>query len=804
MAAHTVVVQLRCRVVADAATTREVPEGDRRTGPNGLSAAEVADRERRGLVNRADERTSRSLFEIARANLLTRFNAILGTMFVLILVFGEARDSLFGLVLVTNALLGIVQEWRAKRTLDHLAVLSAPNARVVREGSERAIGVSEVVLDDLLEIEAGDQLVADGIVRSSEGMEIDESLLTGESEPLAKDVDADVLSGSIVVAGRGRYQATRVGADSYARRLATEARRFALTRSELVDGTNRILQLVQWALVPTATLLAISQFTVQHHAWREAIAGVIAGVVAMIPEGLVLLTSLAFAVATVSLARRRVLVQELPAVEGLARVDIVLLDKTGTITEGVMRFDTLESIDSEDLVTAALAALAADDTRNQTMQALCEAFPTPPGWMRTASTPFSSARKWSAATFGDHGTWVFGAPEMVWAARPDADPIRARFEELAGEGRRVLLLARTDAALAGEELPGGLEAASLVLFEERIRDDAADTIRYFSEQGVQCKVISGDSPRTVGAVAARVGIVGADRPVDGRELPEEADALGDVLEQTGVVGRVTPHQKRAIVAALQQRGHVVAMTGDGVNDALALKDADIGVAMGSGASATRAVAQIVLLDGQFAAMPGVVAEGRRVIANVERVANLFVTKTVYAMLLAIAVGVVRWPYPFLPRHLTIISSLTIGIPAFFLALGPNLRRYQPGFVPRVLRFSSRAGLVAAAATFAGYAIARNTVGVSVDEARTAATIVLFGVGLWILALLARPMTRVRVLLLVLMGTGFAGAVTISAIRDFFALDAPPRTVLVQVVAVVGAAGLVLELARQRLARSLSR
>ena len=804
MEAHTVVVQLRCRVVADTATTREVPEGVRRTGPDGLSAAEVADRERRGLVNSADERTSRSLWEIARANLLTRFNAILGTMFVLILVFGEARDSLFGLVLVTNALLGIVQEWRAKRTLDHLAVLSAPRARVVREGSARAIGVSEVVLDDLLEIQAGDQLVADGIVCSSEGMDIDESLLTGESEPLAKDVDSPVLSGSFVVAGAGRYQATRVGADAYARRLATEARRFALTRSELVDGTNRILQLVQWALVPTASLLAISQFTVQHHSWREAIAGVIAGVVAMIPEGLVLLTSLAFAVATVSLARRRVLVQELPAVEGLARVDIVILDKTGTITEGVMRFDTLEPIDREDLVVAALAALAADDTRNQTMQALCEAFPTPPGWTRTASTPFSSARKWSAATFGDHGTWVFGAPEMVWTARPGADPVRARFEELAGEGRRVLLLARTDAALAAEELPGGLEAAALVLFEERIRGDAADTIRYFAEQGVQCKVVSGDSPRTVGAVAARVGIVGADRPVDGRELPEAAEALADMLEETGVVGRVTPHQKRAIVAALQQRGHVVAMTGDGVNDALALKDADIGIAMGSGASATRAVAQIVLLDGQFAAMPGVVAEGRRVIANVERVANLFVTKTVYAMLLAIAVGVARWPYPFLPRHLTIISSLTIGIPAFFLALGPNLRRYHPGFVPRVLRFSSRAGLVAAAATFAGYAIARNTVGVSVDEARTAATIALFGVGMWILALLARPLTRMRVLLLVLMGTGFAGAVTISAIRDFFALDSPPRTVLLQVVAVIATAGLVLELARQRLARSLSR
>jgi cation-transporting P-type ATPase E len=788
--------------VADTATTREVPEGVRRTGPSGLSADEVADRRRRGLVNRADERTSRSLLEIARANMLTRFNAILATMFVLILRFGEAKDSLFGIVLVTNALIGIVQEWRAKRTLDRLAVLSAPQARVVRDDAVQVVAPEAVVLDDLLEIRAGDQVVADGIVCSSDGMEIDESLLTWESEPLAKDPDADVLSGSIVVAGTGRFQATRVGADAYARQLATEARRFTLTRSELVDGTNRILQLVQWALVPTATLLAISQFTVQHHSWRRAIAGVIAGVVAMIPEGLVLLTSLAFAVATVTLARRRVLVQELPAVEGLARVDIVLLDKTGTLTDGVMRFDTLEPIavdpeTGEDLVADALSALAADDTRNQTMQALCEAFPTPPGWIRTASTPFSSSRKWSAATFGEHGTWVFGAPEMVWIGRDERDPIRMRFESIASAGRRVLLLARSDVALVGEELPDGLEAAALVLFEERIRDDAADTIRYFLDQGVVCKVISGDSPRTVGAVASRIGIVDADCPVDGRELPDDTGELGELLDRTGVVGRVTPHQKRAIVTALQQRGHVVAMTGDGVNDALALKDADIGIAMGSGAAATRAVAQIVLLDGQFAAMPGVVAEGRRVIANVERVSNLFVTKTVYAMLLAIAVGVVRWPYPFLPRHLTIISSLTIGVPAFFLALGPNTRRYEPGFVPRVLRFSIPAGFVAAAATFAGYWIARSGE-VSTDEARTCATIVLFCVGLWILALLARPMTNVRIMLLVAMGTAFVGALTIAGVRHFFALNSPPGDVLLSMAVVVGAAGFVLEVGRSRL------
>ncbi len=655
--------------MADPGTTHEIPCLEvpglvRRTGPDGLSPEEVSDRQRQGLVNRTDERTSRSFVEIARANLLTRFNAILATMFVLILVFGAPQDGLFGFVLVANALLGIGQEWRAKQTLDRLAVLSAPHARVVRAGAGREVPVTDVVLDDLLELRAGDQLVADGIVRDSSGLEVDEALLTGESEPLSKAVDAEVLSGSIVVAGSGRFQATRVGPDAYAARLATEARRFTLARSELVDGTNRILQLVQWAIVPTAILLAFSQFKA-FHSGRRAVAGVIAGVVAMIPEGLVLLTSLAFAVAAVSLARKRVLVQELPAVEGLARVDVVVLDKTGTITEGVMRFDTLETIGEHDDVADALGALASDDGRNATMQALCEAFPTPTGWTRTASVSFSSDRKWSAAMFGTHGTWVLGAPEMVWVDRPADDPIRTRYERLAADGRRVVLLARSDGALAGDTLPGPLHAAAFVLFDEQVRVDVADTIRYFAAQGVSCKVVSGDSPVTVGAVAAQVGIGTTERPIDGRELPDQLDELGAVLERSSVIGRVTPHQKRAIVNALQQRGHVVAVTGDGVNDALALKEADIGIAMGTGAPATRAVAQVVLLDGQFAALPSVLAEGRRVIANVERVANLFVTKTVYAMLLAIAVGVTRWPYPFLPRHLTIIDSLTIGIPAFF-------------------------------------------------------------------------------------------------------------------------------------------
>lgn len=739
------------------------------TGPEGLTAEEVAQRVGDGRVNVADQRTSRTLDEILRANLFTRFNAILGTAFVLILLFGEGQDALFGFVLLFNVLIGVVQEYRAKRTLDRLAVLNAPRARVVRDGAVREVPVTEVVLDDLCDLVAGDQVPADGVLREVEGLELDESMLTGESDPVAKEEGAEVLSGSIAVAGRGRFQATRVGPDAYARRLATEARRFKLTRSELMNGINRILRYVQWALVPTAVLLAFSQFKVQPTT-HAAIAGIVAGVVAMVPEGLVLLTSLAFGVAAMTLARRHVLVQELPAVEGLARVDVVLLDKTGTLTEGVIRFQGVHEIEPDDPVSEALGALADDQNRNATMNALCKAFPAPTGWSRTGATPFSSGRKWSGVTFGERGTWVLGAPEMVWTERAADDSVRVDADRLAADGQRVLLLARTDAALVDEDLPDGLRASALLVFEEQIRADAADTLRYFAQQGVRCMVISGDNPHTVGAIARRVGVPGAERAFDARELPEDPDELGVVLEDVSVFGRVSPQQKRDIVAALQRREHVVAMTGDGVNDALALKDADIGVAMGSGAPATRAVAQVVLLDGRFANMPNVVAEGRRVIANVERVANLFVTKTFYAMMLAVAIGIARWPYPFLPRHLTIVSSLTIGIPAFFLALAPNPRRYAPGFVRRVLFIAGPAGAVAAASTFAAYALARHYDDLAVS--RTAATIALLVVGLWVLNLLARPITPGRFLLFGTMVLAFAVILGVRGLRSWFALGLP--------------------------------
>src|SRR5664280_694661 len=768
--------------MTDPATSSALVE----TRPSGLDSDEVARRVALGQTNLSGELTSRTIAEILKTNTITRFNLLLGALLAAILVFGQLQDAVFGIVLVANALIGIAQELRAKRALDRLAVLNAPRACVVRNGVEHDLPIEELVLDDLVSLHAGDQIVADGVVRMTAGLQIDESLLTGEAEPVDKGSGAQVLSGSFVVAGAGRYQATAVGADAYAHKLAAEARRFTLVRSELMDGINRILRYVTWAIIPIAALLLFSQLHA-HSGLVDAVSGTVAGLVGMVPQGLVLLTSIAFGVAAVTLARRNVLVQELPAIELLARVDVVCFDKTGTLTDGSIAFEQFERVgDADDThVEAALGALADDEDANPTLAAIGQAFPSAGGWVREASVPFSSTRKWSAATFTSHGTWVLGAPEMVVPA--DDGAVLARAGELAASGRRVLVLARSDSPVRGDILPSDVRAAVLVLLSEQVRDDAASILAYFAEQGVATKVISGDSPLTVGAVAERAGCPDTGPPIDARTLPDDPAALGAVLEEHSVYGRVTPRQKQAMVTALQARGHVVAMTGDGVNDVLALKLADIGIAMGSGTPATRAVAQLVLLDGRFGTMPGVVAEGRKVTANIERVANVFVTKTVWATMLALAVSALLWPYPFLPRHLTIIDTLTIGIPTFFLALAPNPRRYVTGFVDRVLRFAVPAGLIVAASVFAAFALARSG-GLPLIEQRTSATLVALMLGLTVLVLVAQPLTRRRAVLVGSVAVGFVLLFPIAAVRTFYALQLPTKVLAATlVIGIVGAA-----------------
>jgi cation-transporting ATPase E len=763
-------------------------EGTERAALTGLSKEEVRRRVAAGAVNRVPIGPSRTVGEIVQANVVTLFNILLGFLLAVILFVAPPQDALFGVVLVTNAAIGIIQELRAKQTLDRLALLSAPRAMVIRDGAKQEIPVHEVVLDDLLAVAPGDQVVVDGLVVVTNGLEVNEALLTGEADPVPKERADEVLSGSFVASGSGIYKARRIGTDAYAARLAVEAKKFTLVNSELRRGIDWILAAIGWVMAPTMAILIWSQLRANDEL-KEAIRVAVGGMVAMIPQGLVLLTSVAFAVGVVRLGRRNVLVQELPAVEGLARVDIICFDKTGTLTEGRLSVEELVLLvgesDAIDL-TDALGALAASDaTPNSTMLAISEHFTEPPGWHPTATVPVSSARKWSGATFGGFGSWVIGAPEMLM---PNDPAVRHGIGDAATRGKRVLLVARTSDPLTKEAVPDGLEAVALVLLADRVRAEAADTLRFFAEQGVQAKVISGDHPDTVAAIAREVGLEG--EVVDARHLPEDQDSLLEVLERATIFGRVTPHQKRAMVKAFQSRGHVVAMTGDGVNDVLALKDADIGIAMGSGSGASRAVAQLVLLDASFATIPNVVAEGRRVIANIERVANLFVTKTVYAFLLAVLVGIFSRVFPFVPRHLTLVGTLTIGAPAFFLALAPRADRARPGFVGRVLKFAIPVGTIAAVATYGAYELA---ISESVDllRARTLATIVLVAVGMFALVINSRPLTPGKRVLIGTMAAIFVIILMSSGMREFFELELPRLVVVLAGVGIIGITGALL-------------
>ena len=817
----------------------------------GLSAAEVAERVREGRTNAYRVRTSRSAAAILRANVFTIFNAILATALVVVLAVGHWADALFGIVLILNTATGTIAEVRAKRALDRLAFLEAPTACAVRDGREVELDVADVVLDDVLRLRSGEQVPADAAVLTADGLEVDESILTGESDPVRPRAGDRVLSGTTVTAGTALVRTTAVGADAYANRLAREARRYSVVTSELQVGTNRVLRWISWVIVPVALLLlwsqmrgtAISAAGAPTGQWRPALVAAVAGVVGMVPQGLVLLTSVNFATASLTLARRRVLVQELPAVEVLARVDTLCLDKTGTLTTGrIALTDVLADDGAGRLVDATAAlrepllALTGGADPNATAKAVLEGLArqsagtpadgdAPPGAEQVAprvhgAIAFSSRRKWSAAVL-DEETWLMGAPEIVLTGADGGAELLAHVQRLSTGGVRVVALARAQQPCARDDdgearLPGTRRAAGLVVLSEQVRPDAAQTLDYFRTQGVDVKIISGDNPTTVAAVAAKAGVAapdgGAPVALDARELPAEAadpaalDELAEAVEGAQVLGRVVPEQKRALVQALRSRGRTVAMTGDGVNDSLALKDADLGIAMGNSAPDTKAVARMVLLSGEFSALPGVVAEGRRVMANTERIASLFLAKTIYASLIAVVVAVTAIGYPFLPRQLTIVSSLTIGIPAFVLALAPNSRRYRSGFLRRVLTLAVPAGVVAGIATLAARQwLALERAGQA--QVTTGATLVLVVSGLALLTLTARPLLGWRLGLVVLMAGAAVLGVIVPAVREFFVLEWPtPATWLV--IAVVGGAAVVgietVHLVRRRLAGSRAR
>lgn len=737
----------------------------------GLNQTEVAERVARGETNATKRTTSRPLLHIIRDNVFTLFNAILTVCFIAILVLGDLRDGLFYGIVVVNSAIGIVQELRAKIALDRLALLAAPVVAVRRDDETVILRPEEVVLGDIIVLRAGDQIVADATVLDAIDLTVNESLLTGESEPVAKHPGDQVLSGALVAGGTAHAEVTAVGAAAYANKLTAEIRRHSLAHSELRAATNRILVFISWILGPII-LVVIGSTLIAHGfdlagRWRGALLDVVASVVSMIPEGLVLLISLAFGVAAIRLAQQRVLIQELAAVETLARVDVLCLDKTGTLTSGDVSFLRAEQLADDPAMAAALARFARDDAANATAASLAASFP-PVGGEVLSRVPFASSRACSGLELeldGQRSSWLLGAPERLFAGHP-AEAERAA--GYAAQGNRTLALTRVVGPLPPSDKldPEAmtLEPVAILLFGEHIRADAAETLRYFGEQGVRCVIISGDNPATVAALAAGLGVGTAS--VDARDLHDDAD-IRAALDGNSIFGRVTPDQKRAMVRVLQEDGHVVGMTGDGVNDAMAIKDADLGIAMGSGTSASKAVARVVLLDNEFGRLPAVLAHGRRVIANVERVANLFLAKTAYGIAFTVVFALLLWPFPFLPRQLTLVSTLTIGIPAFFLALAPNRRLYHPGILGRLLRYAAPTGLIAFAVTFAANAVVRGIVPAA--EARSVTTLALWIVAFWILVVLTRPLDRWRALLLAAMLALFVLANTVPFGRDFFAM-----------------------------------
>lgn len=771
---------------------------------NGLSQAQIQSHIDRGETNAIKTPTSRSFSAIVRSNIFTLFNAIIAVATVMVLVAGSWKDAVFGLVIVVNAGIGIVTELRSKHALDKLSILVASRSLVRRCGQNTEIAHSEIVLGDFLWIRSGEQVPADGTILHTWGLELDESMLTGESRTVRRNVGEQIYSGSTAVSGLALVQVEAVGNQGYAAKLTAEAKVYKKTVSDLNQGINTILRYMTFLVVPLCGLLIWSQIravggwdvAISSGVWRQSVVSAVAGVVGMIPEGLVLLTSLNFAIAAMRLARKNTLVQELEAVETLARVDCLNLDKTGTVTDGGISCEQVTLLRSEQEKSAVyqgIANLVGEENPNATAVAIrdyLESSDVAHGDI-VERIPFSSQRKWSAVV-SQEGVWYMGAPEILLAELSgDYSEIMSQVSEHADQGYRVLLAMYAQGSVPGKfadspTIVTGAQPVALITCAESIRKDAQPTLQWFREQGVRCRIISGDNPTTVGAIAAKVQLTGQNAPrmMDARELPEDIEELAEVLEHVDVLGRVLPEQKKAIVQALHSQHHVVAMTGDGVNDALAIKEADLGIAMGNAAPATKAVAQVVLVDSLFSHLPDVVARGRQVMANMERVASLFLVKTVYSALISLGVVLTTIPFPYLPRHITYIGALTIGMPAFILALAPNTRRYIPGFLKRVVAFAFPGGVAIAlsvlgAAWFLPMVLHWNLlVDSNLESLRSICAIIVFVLGIMVLAKVAQPLRSWRgVLVVAFAAAGVIGAM-IPFVADFFAIDLPAGRTLI--------------------------
>ena len=846
----------------------------------GLSRAEVAQRVAAGKINKLPPRTGKTVGNIIRSNLFTRINAILGVLFALVLTTGSWINGAFGLLIVVNSAIGIVQELRARATLESLSLIGEEHPVVIRDGQKQEIPQEQLVLDDLIYLQTGKEVVVDGEVLEAEYLAVDESMLTGEADPVLKQPGDEILSGSFVLVGTGVYRVTRVGKDSYAAKITAQAAKYELTKSRLQHSIDTILKYIVWILIPVGLLVIVMQYSSGHHDWNSLILAITGAIVPMVPEGLILITSTAFALGVIRLGKQNCLVNELPAIEGLARVNVVCADKTGTLTDNKLDYrdayrpqdlsepaclqdsaniadgssggDSAEYSESaaqnhgeSDRLTAIpvdakcreiIAQIAwSDPDPNLTVNAIRDDFPQPSAdrmWSEISRKPFSSAYKWSGVTFANPHSlqdvhsdavasgednpsanamnFVFGAPDVL------LKPVAAVYhewvqmvEQFDEQGLRALLLAKVDCAVADYEAQRaaelGFQPLAVLILEQTIRPDVPQTLAYFQQQDVAVKVISGDNLRSVSAVSRRLGI-DTSRTVDARTLDAEIDRddFDRAVLESSVFGRVKPEQKQEMVHALQRGGYTVAMTGDGVNDVLALKDADIGVAMGSGSSASRSVAKIVLLDNKFSTLPNVVAEGRRVIGNIERVANLFLSKTTYSAVLAMLVIIFSVPFPFQPIHVTITGWFTIGIPAFILALPPNYRRARDGFVRRVLSFAMPAGVIVGISSFITYLLAS---GMQVPQYHlqesTAALATLIITSTWVLGCVARPFNPWKLLLVALPLAAYGIIFTWDFTQNLFMLDSSNHSMMITAMVIGGigvtAIELLWRLVRRRIA-----
>ena len=748
---------------------QEVPVKDSSAG---LTTEEAQLRAQRGWSNGMAQSASRSEKSIILENCLTFFNLVFVVLAVIVALSGSSvKNMTFLIVVICNTVIGCYQEIRAKRAVDKLTLVAAQQIRALRDGEITTIRSDLLVRDDVVEFLPGDQVCADGIVLSGE-LQVNEALVTGEEDTIVKHPGDELKSGSFVVAGSGRTRLTRVGADSFAARLAAEAKANPhASKSEMMKSLDRLIRVVGFALIPIGLILFYQEFKVLQLGLQKSVEGTVSALVGMIPEGLYLLTSVAMAVSSLKLARQKVLVQDMNCIETLARVDVLCVDKTGTITQAGMQVENVIALtdDPPERLERILSAIYSGiEPENDTAKAMAEMFAGETDWVCTQRIPFQSATKWSAAVFRGQGAYIVGAPEFTMGSR--YEELRETVEEWSSRGYRVLLIAQYAAEPPETLEPGKLRPLALIMLSNQIRPEAPDTFSYFAAQGVTIKVISGDNPITVSEVAHRAGIANAEHWVDTTALSTEADFAKAVKKYT-VFGRVTPDKKKLLIRALRKQGHTVAMTGDGVNDVLAMKEANCSIAMASGAQAASQVAQLVLLSSDFSAMPGIVGEGRRVINNIQRAATLFLVKNIFSLGLSILSLFTSWPYPIVPLHLSVISALTIGVPSFFLAMEPNYERFQGHFLRGVLRRAFPGGLTNIFVVLMAQAF-MSVFSLPLEQTSTVCAALLGIVGLLVLFQTCKPFDKFRKLIFAAMAIALVFCFT--ALSSFFQLTPSSR------------------------------